>query len=249
MGKRVLVAIITFILMIACVPVLCACNDKEGDIVSIKATAGILKSTYDVDEAIDFETLSVEVTYQSGAVKTVDKDIVVTGFDTATTGRKKMTISYLDKYFVEYEYEVIYKTMPSQSITTTARLLMEQRPYPTGVSREVKVKVGDLSRVEAVYFTVETSESLKGVGTETNATTDKYECETLINGWDYRLTVTGDKTLKVIVYRSGGNIFAKDGALVALNFFAMKDSFTAQIKDVTITDGEQEYVLPNTAAV
>lgn len=252
--RRTIKRIAALILILVCICAgLVACNGKKGEIVSVTITEGILKKTYDVDEVLPLDSLSVQVTYKNGDVEEVAQNIKVVGFDTATTGNKKMTITYLDAYSVEYEYDVVYSAMPSQSIETRARIAVSQRAYPTGVSREVTVRKGELETVEALYFTVSSSESLKERRKQPDSdeydVITKYEVEPLIGGWNYRVSEINDKSFKMVVYRVGGELIDRDKSVIAINFFAMNGSFSMQIKDVVITDGSKDLVLPNTSVI
>ena len=231
-----------FVLIISVLCFICAlvgCNDKNGTIVSIKTTDGILKSTYNVDEAIDFDALKVTVVYADGSEREVSEDITISGFDSSTTGSKTMTVKYKDEYSFDFAYNVVYAVMPSQQIITSARISLDQRPYPTAVSRLIGVKVGSLESVEAMSFTVEGSEKIKGT----------YECEMLRGGWDYRVSDAGDTSFKIVVFRNGGNTITSASDVFALNFFSVGNTFSVAIKDITVTDGNKDYLLPNVAAV
>ena len=234
--KKVSLLIIS-VLCLACI--LFGCNDKKGNIVSIKATDGILKSTYDVDEVVDLDSLKVTVVYADGSEEEVSDDIVITGFDTSTTGSKTMTVTYKGEYSFDFPYSVVYSVMPSQQISTSARIVVDQRPYPTAVSRLVGVKIGSLEGIEAVTFTVESADKIKG----------KYECEMLRGGWDYRITDFGERSFKIVVFRNGGNTITSDADIFALNFFSVSNSFSIGINNVTVTDGTKDYALPNVSAV
>ena len=249
MVKKLLLTLSVVLIIFTCVFSATACNKKKGDIVSVKVSEGVLKKTYDVDEVIDMDRLSVEVAYENGDVENIAEDITISGFDSSTTGSKTMKIGYKNEYFIDYNYDVVYSVMPSQKIETSARVTLAQRPYLTGVSRQMDVKTGDLNNIEALYFTVVCSESIKSTDKDSGATINKYECEILLSGWNCKISEISDRSFKVIVYRAGGGLLNKDSSVLALNFFAMSGSFNAQIKDVTVTDGERDFVLPETSAV
>lgn len=66
----------------------------DVQIKSIKIASYPKKTVYAENEAFDPTGLSVMVTYNNGTTKTVSDDILFTGFDTSTIGKKTVTLHY-----------------------------------------------------------------------------------------------------------------------------------------------------------
>lgn len=64
------------------------------------------KTVYTENEAFDPTGLSITVTYNNGTKETVSEDILFTGFDTSTIGKKTVTLHY-GGYQLDLEVEVV----------------------------------------------------------------------------------------------------------------------------------------------
>ncbi len=78
----------------------------DVQIKSIKIASYPKKTVYAENEAFDPSGLSIMVTYNNGTSETVSDDILFTGFDTSTVGKKTVTLHY-GGYQLNLEVEVV----------------------------------------------------------------------------------------------------------------------------------------------
>lgn len=233
--------VVLFIIAIAVVTVSCfglvGCkNNKAETVVSAVIVEGSVKDTFDVDEDFCYDSAKLNVAFGDGSVKEIAVDSgMVTGFDTSTTGRKTLTITY-GGIAVYAEYEVVYLNYPSREIVTTARLNVNQSVYPTGIGREIVLSGGEENGFRAVLFTVKGNVDL---------------CDGSLNTLDISTTfaVTSyfvdAKTIKFIFASKTG--FA-DGSIAVINFAGVTNA-EIYLTETVISDGKSDYYLPDTKGV
>lgn len=232
-----------FISILALVLGLCACVSAEDEITVISIKEGSFASVYDLDEGFGYGSAFLTAARKSG--KTTDIPItaeMLSGFDTATTGVRKMHASYAGLTTVEWEYEVVYAKSPSKKILTSARLTAEQNEYPTGISRAVNAKLGSLERIAAATFTLKCAESFA------DASLRSPELE-VKEGWDYSLHYVNAFSVRVLVYKTQADGLTADGELLKINIIGAQSSQTVTLTDIVLSDGVNDYELPDTEEV
>ncbi len=212
-----------------------ACQDTVT-VTDIRIKEGSIKYTFDVDESFCYDTAIVETVYSDG---TITEDRIdsssLSRFDTSTTGEKEGTVLYNGKTMT-FPYEVTNISAPSKDIVTTARLTLDQAPYPTGISRVIELSKGDRETIFAVSFT------LKGTAPLCNGTLATVE---FISLYEVEKILVNDKTLKVIIY--GGDGIA-DGEILTVNFAGNIEG-EISLSSILISDGTVDYDLPTTKGV
>ncbi len=214
---------------------LCACTDK-GEIQSVSVADGSIKETFDVDEEFCYGDALIEVKYSKGKSETIAvTSDMVKNFDTTRTGRYTMTISYGGKE-IPVEYEVIFSAFPSREIVTDARLTLSQREYPTGIGRAVSVSAGTLEKINAVTFT------LKGSVNICNSSLTTVAVQT---HWTVKTFYLNQKTVKFLFYKEGGST----GGDIAVINFAGAQNAEISLSDAEVSDGRNDYYLPDVKGV
>lgn len=194
-----------------------------------------IKYTFDVDEEFCFDTAKIKVFSRNEKEYSVTQEML-SGFDTRTTGRKKLTVTY-GEFVMEREYEVVCADFPSRVISTTARITVEQAEYPTGIGRRIYLNIGDLSKVDGVYFTVKCDKEVF------NANLNTLD---IFGTWDVRTSYVNSKTVKIVLYKNQGTTDSCE--LAVINFVGIK-SAEISLSDILISDGITENYLPNTKGV
>lgn len=218
------------------ISVVCLASCVKTDEVASVELCG-LKEVYDLDEALTAEEAYILVTYESG--NTVRHELsldMITGFDSSTTGIKIMRAES-GVYSAEWEYEVIYSKHPTKTVSSTARVSIEQNRYPTGISRAILTELGDLTEVAALTFTLNGSQEFA------DEAFSRISVETA-EGWYSALYYSGPTQVKVLLY--GGRLTA-DGCVAVINISG--EMMSVVCTDITVSDGVTEYYLPDTEEI
>lgn len=221
----------------ACVP------KSDNTVVSVSIKEGSFLAEYDVDEELNLDgaELIAKTVGGNNLAVAITADMME-GFDTATTGEKSLRIKYQNVYSESWTYKVVYALDPAKQVTTTARVGLVQDTYPTGISRLVELRTGDMKEVDALYFTVTASKDFA------DAQFSRLEMQPLAFGWAYKLYYTSARQIRVIVYTTVSAGLTDDGNLLKINIIGV-EGLTIALTDVIISDGVADYVLPSTMEV
>lgn len=211
-----------------------ACQKNEPT--SAEIVDSSVKYTFDVDEEFCFNTAKIKVIHPRAEREYSVTREMLSGFDTRTTGTKKFTVTY-GEFVMEREYEVVCADFPSRVISTTARITVEQAEYPTGIGRRIYLDIGDLSKVDGVYFTVKCDKEVF------NANLNTLD---VFGSWDVRTSFVNSKTVKIVLYKNQGTTGSCE--LAVINFVGVK-SAEISLSDILVSDGITENYLPNTKGV
>ncbi len=237
MTKKTLVFFIIIILAFA----LSGCvNTSETTVASISISDSAFKDLYDIDEELNLEQIIITAKFKNGETLTIPctADMVV-GFDTKTSGDKSMYVVYKNVKSAPKEYKVVNKANQAVSITTTCRLFVQTQELPNAASYAFSIKVGDVSKISAISFTIK-SDSDIGI------TADKMNMEitNLLSSWQAESYRVDKYTIKILVYKKSGLDITQDMSFATLNVIE-QDTVKVTVNTIVVSDGEKDYYLPN----
>ena len=209
-------------------------------VVNLVVTKDSLPTLYNVDDDIDLSNATVEVYYsnKSNEIVPITKQMI-TGFNTSITGSNKtMTITYKEKS-VSYSYRVINPADASKEIITTARLNYYLPTSNIGTVYDLEFNIGDLTKVSAISLTLYDSNGL-GLSAELD--------ELIVNinkdGWNYEAKYVSSTKIRLLFYfGSGSDLLSSDS--FARIFITDNTNISSVISDIIVTDGVNDYFLPN----
>ena len=96
MAKKITIILLTLVL-IASATILCACTEPTVEKVTIRQNSFL--SNYEIDTVLSLSGAFINVTYSDGSEAQVQvTHDMIEGFDSSTTGQKKMKINYHGVY-------------------------------------------------------------------------------------------------------------------------------------------------------
>lgn len=235
--KRIVCAFFALLLILsfsACI------TDYENNVAAIELQANSFKDVYDVDEELNLDTIILAVKYKSGqqVILACSKDMVV-GFDTKTTGDKSLHVAYKDVKSAVWEYKVVNKGNETVSISTSCRLAVFSEVSPNAASYSISINNGDIANIKGIIFTIKSVSDL-GVSVDKS----NLEITNLPSGWIAEGSRTDKNTLKILVYKVSGMDISSTLSFATVNILAQQ-RVNITINNITVTDGEKEYYLPN----
>lgn len=212
--------------------------ERKGDIVGIEIPDGTFRTVYFVDEEKNFESFDIVVVYEKGRETVSLNADAAQGFDTSTTGEKTLTVKY-GELSCDFNYRVVYEKNEAKDINTAARVKLAQSPAAYGLSREFEIENIDFEPLKAISF------SLTG---KENFIDELSDVEAIVGaGWNYYSRKVSAKCVKILIYREQGEETELGTVIINLKESALTNMFI--LADVTASDGETDYNLPDSAEV
>lgn len=234
MSKKVFrVLMLSLLICALCLCMLVSCTKTERQVSSIQIVKGAFKESYALDESLDLTNSKILVTYVDGETENVNITLgMVSGFDTSkTTTGATLTVTYRGQ-----STNFIYKVTNAVSIDTSFRYQFEV--VDGGASLDVSVKAKNVSMVAngvyAMRFTVSTTGGI--ALSEIKVASDKFGLEC------YQSSVS---SAVIVVYSLNGYDSIEDNATI-VTLKATKPAIlgTLNIQNASMSDGEQDYVVP-----
>ena len=211
------------------------CTKTQSEVTKIYVKDGSIKYTFDIDEDFCYGDGILVVGYADGVREVVITSDMIDNFDTVTTGKRTLNISYGGKT-TTFDYEVVYSKYPSKKIKTDARLTINQTEYPTGIGRSVSVRTGSLQNINAIYFTVKGNAKL----------CDSLSTVDVQSEWEIKKYFVNASCVKIIAYSKEG--ISGSGEVATINFAGVKNAEIV-LSEITVSDGKEDWYLPDTGGV
>ncbi|MFA6866334.1 MAG: hypothetical protein WCR54_02330 [Clostridia bacterium] len=243
------VSLVIFIIIIG--TLICGCTHRVNDAIeSITIKENSLKSSYEVDEVLNYDNIFILVTKQNGTSEYVNCELgMLVGFDTTTTTGAEETrqiyIEYKGVLSENYTYEVKYSTDNSKQILTSARLGLGKSEKNDSLSFNIRYYDRGLENVNTIMFTLRSANDIQILEDSTNLSFEKP------NGWSISYNHSQDEnTLKVIFYNKDNLVGLSDNADFIINIAGGNKAAVYSIIDTEIanidSDGNvNRYYLPN----
>lgn len=237
--KKVLLLIILATLMLT----LYGCANSEiraEDIKFIEIREGSLKSSYAVDEEIDFKFVFIVITLRDNKGEIVEKvtPSMIEGFDVSTTTLptepRSMRIKYKGIYTTDWNYIVTNEN----AISTKARLTLSKNEIDEYLHITVAIKLEEIEQIKALLMeiTFDTSR-LSLVG----------EIETKNNGWAAQKKSISPGGFKLLyAFEPGASPITQDAELFTM-IFKIEEKGTAKVelKNIILSYGTRDVNLPS----
>ena len=134
--KKLLVVLGVISLVLLSTFLLVGCNEEPSTQEPILSLKTSFQTEYEIGEELNISGGQLLYTDENGKETTVDIEIsFVTGFDSATAGKKKLTINYLDKS-IEVDYVVYPEFMEINTYYQAVSLLDNSYNYLKLISEE-----------------------------------------------------------------------------------------------------------------
>ena len=225
--------------LIVCMLVMFAftgCSDNE--IVSASIRTNSFKQYYNVDDELDLTNAYLVVDYKNGESSQYNiTEEMISGFDTTTTGKKTMTITYQGTA-VEYQFNVYNDENALYDILTTARLSVLCETVDSDMRYSFYFSKGDMAETKAFLFDIEFNDTV-------DITDDNYTLTTQIDGWNSRAMKKTAKTIRLLIYSTNEEGLTESGYIATFTIDGCTTRNVA-LKNIKISDGTNDYYLPKT---
>ncbi len=210
-----------------------SCNKDKFKPESVHLQYSSFKSLYRIDEELNLDGVKLRLVNGKGQYRDIEctMDMIV-GFDTTTTGQKKLYAVYEGLNSNEIVYQVYNNEDASRQIVTKTRIEIMKTVSEEKTTFELSLRSCDLN-VRALSFRINAVDaSFRDGLPELNGTT-------LGNMNDFYWTKKANDAINVLL---SGDTPQSSGAFFRLEWEGTDRSVT--ISDVVVSDGEQDYYLP-----
>lgn len=235
------IALIT-VLIIVLVFCFASCSEKSivpNDIDSIEIREGSLKSTYMIDEEIDFSNVYIVIKLKNGEGLVTEKvsSNMLEGFDVSTTTEfaemRSMRIKYMGFYTSYWYYEVTNEN----DINTNARILLKEQLNNGTSAIDISLSIADISCIYA--FSMEISFDK-----------EKYsynnDIQSAIDGWIVEKGMEKNGSFIIVFYALPGiNPIVSNSKLLTLSFLKLQSGGTIIVENISVSDRSKDIYLPD----
>lgn len=236
------VALIILLIILAMVA-LSGCKNKEiraDEIKFIEIRDGSFKTTYAIDEQIDFRNVYIVITLKDNKGEVVEHVTpeMLEGFDTFTTTAsmemRTMRVKYKGMYTSNWNYTVA----SPYAINTKARLRLSSEKVDNKYKLSLSVELDEIPQINALQMQVSFNDTRLVYNNET---------EGGLTGWESNKVSTKSGTFDMLYYAAPGTQPLKeDSKLTTLVFDILSDGdFNLQITNIHVSFGEGDIYLPD----
>lgn len=241
MKKAALIILLIMLISVA----LSGCGGKEiraDDIKFIEIRDGSFKTTYAVDEKIDFRQVYIVITLKDNkgeVVENVTPDMLE-GFDTFTTTAsmemRTMRVKYKGMYTSNWNYTVA----SPYAINTKARLKLSGEKAGSKYKLNLNMELDEIPQIDALQIQV---------SYDATRLTFNNETEGGLAGWESNKVSTKSGSFDMLYYAApAAQPLKEDGSLTTLVFDILSDGdFNIQITNIHVSFGESDIYLPDAA--
>lgn len=210
-----------------------ACNDKEKEPVSVMIESTSLSQAYEVDSDLNMENVTLKLIYADGKTASVPcKRDMIEGFDTVTTGQKKMYATYHGIKSNEITYTVYNPEGVSLAVTTPTRL-RAIRTISEGKNIFYLSFIYSDMTVRAVSFTLNASKEISNSLSEITGATENEN-----DRFFWRKTSTS--SMRATIYSSES---ISHGVFFTIEWVSSEE-VDLTFSDIVVSDGTKDYYLP-----
>lgn len=240
--KKKVVAIIIFICLLPLV--FSSCSERTDPVItSIIIKQNSFKSSYEIDEKLNYDNIFILVTYDNGDATYVQCDnSMIRGFDTLTTGERQLYIEYNGAKSDLVDYEVLYSIDNSKQILTSARLEYSTITNNEILSYTIDYYSGDLKNCQAILFNLYSEDELNINSDFSNVS---FEVPT---GWDFSRKLLSSKNMRVMFYNKDNQEGISSNTLFRINVNKGNSFAYVKLRDIEVSTLETEaskYYLPD----
>lgn len=241
MKKTALIILLIMLIAVA----LAGCGGKEiraDDIKFIEIRDGSFKTTYAVDEKIDFRNVYIVITLKDNKGEVVEKvtNDMLEGFDTSTTTAsmemRTMRVKYKGMFTSNWNYTVA----SPYAINTKARLRLSGEKAGSKYKLNLRMELDEIPQINALQIQV---------NYDATRLTFNNESEGGLAGWEINKVSTKSGSFDMLYYAApGAQPFDEDGSLTTLVFDVLSDGdFNIEITNIHVSLGESDIYLPDAA--
>ena len=238
MAKKITIILLTLVLIVSAT-ILCACTEPTVEKVTIRQNSFL--SNYEIDTVLSLSGAFINVTYSDGSETQVQvTHDMIEGFDSSTTGQKKMKINYHGVYSEDIEYLIYNPDNAATEILTSTRLRLAISKTFAITEYTVSLKYGDLEKITGVTFTMKSGEGFGVKDVE-----DVLYFNSLPDNWNYDFSTPSDTEIRVVVYCLDDIGITSDSTIINV-IMKDKEVVPTQITNIVVSDGKNDYALPST---
>ena len=238
MAKKITIILLTLIL-IACTTSLCACTEPTVEKITIRQNSFL--SNYEIDTVLSLSGAFINVTYSDGSeIQVQVTHDMIEGFDSSTTGQKKMKINYHGVYSEDIEYLIYNPDNAATDILTSTRLKLAISKTLSLSEYTVSLKYGDLEKITGVSFIMKSGEGFGVKDVE-----DVLFFNSIPDGWNYDFSTPSNTEIRVVVYCLNDTGITSDSTIINV-IMKDKEVVPTQITNIVVSDGKNDYALPST---
>lgn len=238
MAKKITIILLTLVL-IACTTSLCACTEPTVEKITIRQNSFL--SNYEIDTVLSLSGAFINVTYSDGSeIQVQVTHDMIEGFDSSTTGQKKMKINYHGVYSEDIEYLIYNPDNAATDILTSTRLKLAISKTLSLSEYTVSLKYGDLEKITGVSFIMKSGEGFGVKDVE-----DVLFFNSIPDGWNYDFSTPSNTEIRVVVYCLNDTGITSDSTIINV-IMKDKEVVPTQITNIVVSDGKNDYALPST---
>lgn len=238
MAKKITIILLTLVL-IACATSLCACTEPTVEKITIRQNSFL--SNYEIDTVLSLSGAFINVTYSNGSeIQVQVTHDMIEGFDSSTTGQKKMKINYHGVYSEDIEYLIYNPDNAATDILTSTRLKLAISKNLSLSEYTVSLKYGDLEKITGVSFIMKSGEGFGVKDVE-----DVLFFNSIPDGWNYDFSTPSNTEIRVVVYCLNDTGITSDSTIINV-IMKDKEVVPTQITNIVVSDGKNDYALPST---
>lgn len=225
--------------MVFSVLALSACKKSESDVVRIEVVEKTLNQEFALDQQINYNLAKIKVHKKNGSSDIIAlTPSMVTNFDSSmTVSDAVLTITYKGKS-VDWLYSVSHDVPIESSFRIKGVRVSEE-----GKDSVVHVIAQGLEKgntINAAKFEI--------TGTQEISIDSNFTIQT--PGFTMTKEVYDVRTIKVILFASDGKMsFKQNEIIIKLNVTTSGKEGTLYIQNITASDGEKDYYIPNSKEV
>ena len=238
MAKKITIILLTLVL-IACTTSLCACTEPTVEKITRRQNSFL--SNYEIDTVLSLSGAFINVTYSDGSeIQVQVTHDMIEGFDSSTTGQKKMKINYHGVYSEDIEYLIYNPDNAATDILTSTRLKLAISKTLSLSEYTVSLKYGDLEKITGVSFIMKSGEGFGVKDVE-----DVLFFNSIPDGWNYDFSTPSNTEIRVVVYCLNDTGITSDSTIINV-IMKDKEVVPTQITNIVVSDGKNDYALPST---
>lgn len=210
---------------------------------SAEPISSSLRSHYEVDEELSLDGAYLIARFGKAELRVAIDESMVEGFDSSTTGRRTLTISYAGLK-MPFEYSVTYREavgnrIAEREITTDARLTLSVSAPTDADALEYSIgwRGSDPGRILAAYFTLRSETPIANSPSDLRAFLD-YEANLR-----FRLNADGT-TLRVLVFDISSDALPNPIARIRAEKGTNR---SVTLQNISLSDGKTTLYLPRTS--
>lgn len=225
-----------FILTILCLPLVA--SGCAARVASVAFRNNAFADTYTVDETVNYDAAFLTVTYSDGSAKDVNiTPEMVTGFDTATTGKKTLTVTY-EGTALTHEYYVYNAENAQRPVVLTDRVFLDRAENESGTRIYLYYKKTSEFSPLAISFTLEADKDLFEKDKEDLLSVRTPDDSTAV------FKAVSNKKIRVIINRVNAGSLPAYSEILCVKLPSGIAANEILVKEITLSDGKQDYYLP-----